>query len=246
RSLVPWFADEPAAGLALDREQAGAEIGGAPLRADVRLTAQRPGEVRGELTARAPAGIEVRVPQRTTVPRGTRTTVPVEVTVPEDTPAGEYRVPIAFAGQQSTLTVRAFPRTGGPDLVRAPGARASASGEETADFPASAAADGDGATRWSSPTGPSAWWQVELARPARVGQVVLHWQDAYATAYRIQVSADGVTWRTAATVTDGRGGRESVRLDAKDTRFVRVQGDERATRFGYSLFGVETYAVADR
>ncbi|TXS55192.1 beta-N-acetylglucosaminidase domain-containing protein [Streptomyces sp. t39] len=246
RSLVPWFADEPAAGLALDREQAGAEIGGAPLRTDVRLTAQRPGEVRGELTATAPAGIEVRVPERTTVPRGTRTTVPVEVTVPEDTPSGEYRVPFAFAGQRSTLTVRAFPRTGGPDLARAPGARASASGEETADFPASAAADGDGATRWSSPTGPSAWWQVELARPARVGQVVLHWQDAYATSYRIQVSADGTSWRTAATVTDGRGGRESVRLDAKDTRFVRVQGDERATRFGYSLFGVETYAVADR
>lgn len=246
RALVPWFADEPAAGLALDREQAGAEIGGAPLRTDVRLTAQRPGEVRGELTARAPAGIEVRVPQRTTVPRGTRATVPVEVTVPEDTPSGEYRVPLAFAGQESTLTVRAFPRTGGPDLVRAPGAKASASGEETADFPASAAADGDGATRWSSPTGPDAWWQVELARPARVGQVVLHWQDAYATSYRVRVSSDGVTWHTAATVTDGRGGRETVGLDAKDTRFLRIRGDERATRFGYSLFTVEAYAVADR
>ncbi|MGW7287142.1 beta-N-acetylglucosaminidase domain-containing protein [Streptomyces sp. NPDC054847] len=245
RSLVPWFADEPAAGLDLVRETTSAEIGGRPQRADVRLTAQRPGEVRGTLTAKAPAGIKVTVPKQTTVPRGVRTTVPVQVTVPDDTPAGEYRVPLSFAGQERTLTVRAFPPTGGGDLAREAGAKASASGDETADFPAAAAIDGDTATRWSSPVGPSAWWQVELARPARVGQVTLHWQEAYATRYRIQVSADGRVWRTAATVTDGRGGRESVRMDAQGTRFVRVQGDERATEFGYSLFSVEVYAVAE-
>ncbi|MFF3289604.1 beta-N-acetylglucosaminidase domain-containing protein [Streptomyces sp. NPDC003023] len=244
RSLVPWFADGPAAGLDLERETTDAEIGGGPQRTGVRLTAQRPGEVRGELTAKAPAGIKVSVPKETTVPRGVRTTVPVEVTVPEDTPAGEYRVPFSFAGQERTLTVRAFPATAGGDLARQPGARASSSGDETADFPAAAAIDGDSGSRWSSPAGPSAWWQVELARPARVGQVAVHWQDAYATRYRIQVSADGRIWRTAATVTDGAGGRESVRMDAKDTRFIRVQGDERATEFGYSLFTVEAYAVA--
>ncbi|MFK4689929.1 beta-N-acetylglucosaminidase domain-containing protein [Streptomyces pristinaespiralis] len=245
RSLVPWFADDPAAGLDLVRETTSAEIGGRPQRADVRLTAQRPGEVRGTLTAKAPAGIKVSVPKQTTVPRGVRTTVPVEVTVPKDTPAGEYRVPLSFAGQERTLTVRAFPPTGGGDLTREAGAGASSSGDETADFPAAAAIDGDAGTRWASPVGPSAWWQVELARPARVGQVRLHWQEAYATRYRVQVSADGRVWRTAATVTDGRGGRESVRMDAQGTRFVRVQGDERATEFGYSLFSVEAYAVAE-
>ncbi|MDQ1010741.1 hyaluronoglucosaminidase [Streptomyces sp. V4I23] len=245
RSVVPWFADEPAAGLDLVRTQTSAEIGGAPQRAGVRLTAQRPGEVRGALTAKAPAGIEVKVPKETTVPRGLRTTVPVEVTVPEDTPAGEYRVPLSFAGQESTLTVRAFPRTGTTDLARGAGVRASSSGDETANYPAAAAVDGDPRSRWSSTLGPTAWWQLELPRPERVGLVVLHWQEAYATRYRIQVSPDGRVWRTAATVTDGRGGREAVRMDARDTRFVRVQGDERVTEFGYSLFSVETYAVAE-
>ncbi|MGW7358717.1 beta-N-acetylglucosaminidase domain-containing protein [Streptomyces sp. NPDC054802] len=244
RSLVPWFADEPAAGLDLVRDTTDAEIGGKPQPAGVRLTAQRPGEVRGELTAKAPAGIKVTLPERTTVPRGQRTTVPVEVTVPKDTPAGEYRVPFTFAGQERTLTVRAVPPTAGGDLARQAGARASSSGDETPDFPAAAAIDGDAGSRWSSPTGPSAWWQVELPRPARVGQVRLHWQEAYATRYRVQVSADGKVWRTAATVTDGRGGHESVGLDAKDTRFIRIQGDERATEFGYSLFSVEAYGVA--
>jgi len=45
-------------------------------------------------------------------------------------------------------------------------------------------------------------------------------------------------------VWDGVGGRESVRMDAKDTRFIRIQGDGRATRYGYSLWSVEAYAVA--
>ncbi|MFD8685470.1 beta-N-acetylglucosaminidase domain-containing protein [Streptomyces sp. NPDC059651] len=242
RSLVPWFGDEPAARLDLARGETDAEIGGKPLRVEARLSARRPAEVRGALTAKAPKGIKVRVPKQTTVPRGSRTGVPVEITVPADTPAGEYEVPFSFGTEETTLTVRAFPRTAGPDLLRT--ASASSSGDETADFPASAASDGDPQTRWSSPAEDGAWWQAELPAPARVGQVVLDWQDAYASRYRVQVSADGRTWRTAATVRNGGGGHESVRMDAKDTRFIRIQGDGRATEYGYSLWSVQAYAVA--
>ncbi|WP_392874957.1 beta-N-acetylglucosaminidase domain-containing protein [Streptomyces sp. LN499] len=242
RALVPWFGDEPAAWLDLVRGETDAEIGGRPQRVQARLAARRPTAVHGELTAKAPKGIKVSVPGRTTVPRGSRTDVPVEITVPANTPAGEYEVPFRFGGEESTLTVRAYPRTAGPDLVRT--ATASSSGDETPDFPATAASDGDPTTRWSSPAEDGAWWQAELAEPARIGQVVLQWQDAYASRYRVQVSADGRTWRTAATVRDGKGGRESVRMDAKDTRFLRIQGDGRGTEFGYSLWSVEAYAVA--
>ncbi|MCX4797478.1 beta-N-acetylglucosaminidase domain-containing protein [Streptomyces sp. NBC_01242] len=243
RALVPWFGDEPAARLDLARGGTDAEIGGGPQRVEARLTARRTAEVRGKLSARAPRGIEVSVPKQTRVPRGSRIDVPVEITVPAGTPAGEYEVPIGFGDESSTLTVRAYPRTAGPDLV--PAAAASSSGDETPNFPATAASDGDPETRWSSPAEDGAWWQAELPQPARIGQVVLHWQDAYASRYRIQVSADGRNWRTAATVRDGRGGRESVRMDAKDTRFLRVQGDARATEFGYSLWSVQAYAVAE-
>ncbi|MYZ41092.1 discoidin domain-containing protein, partial [Streptomyces sp. SID4917] len=151
---------------------------GEPQQVQARLEAQRPGEVRGALTAKAPSGIRVRVPKETTVPRGSLTNVPVEVSVPAGTPAGTYEVPLAFAGEERTLTVRASPRTGGPDLART--GTASSSGDETPDFPASAALDGDPATRWSSPVEDGAWWQLELPRPARLGQVVLHWQGAHA------------------------------------------------------------------
>ncbi|MFF0286438.1 beta-N-acetylglucosaminidase domain-containing protein [Streptomyces sp. NPDC005262] len=244
RALVPWFGDEPAAWLDLVRGETDAEIGGSPQRVRARLAARRPTAVHGALTAKAPKGIKVSVPGRTTVPRGSRTDVPVEITVPSDTPAGEYEVPFRFGGEESTLTVRAYPRTAGPDLVRT--ATASSSGDETPDFPATAASDGDPTTRWSSPAEDGAWWQAELAEPARIGQVVLQWQDAYASRYRVQVSADGRTWRTAATVRDGEGGRESVRMDAQDTRFLRIQGDGRGTEFGYSLWSVEAYAVAEQ
>ncbi|MEU1495723.1 beta-N-acetylglucosaminidase domain-containing protein [Streptomyces sp. NPDC005776] len=243
RALVPWFGDEPAARLALARGETDALIGGGPLQIGARLSARRPAEVRGALTAKAPKGIKVRVPKRTTVPRGSRTEVPVEITVAADTPAGEYRVPFSFGTEETTLTVRAFPRTAGTDLLRT--ATASSSGDETADFPSSAASDGDPETRWSSPAEDGAWWQAELPAPARIGQVVLDWQDAYASRYRVQVSADGRTWRTAATVSNGGGGHEAVRMDAKDTRFIRVQGDARATEYGYSLWSVQAYAVAE-
>ncbi|MFD0340427.1 beta-N-acetylglucosaminidase domain-containing protein [Streptomyces sp. NPDC127117] len=241
-ALVPWFGDEPAARLDLASGETDAEIGGGPQRVDARLAARRPTEVRGALTAKAPKGIKVDIPKQTRVPRGSRTEVPVEITVPAGTPAGEYEVPLSFGDERSTLTVRAFPRTAGPDLLRT--ATASSSGDETADFPASAAADGDPETRWSSPVEDNAWWQAELPRSARIGRVVLNWQDAYATRYRLQVSSDGRSWRTAATVRDGRGGRESVRMDAKDARYLRVQGDARGSEFGYSLWSVEAYAVA--
>jgi hyaluronoglucosaminidase len=180
--------------------------------------------------------------------RGTTAAVPLRVSVPAGTAPGTYTVPVRFtaAGRtvERTLTVRTHPRTAGPDLVR--GSVAASSANETPDFPASYVADGDPSTRWSSPVDARSWVQVKLPAPARVGKVVLHWQDAYAAGYRIETSTDGVTWRTAATVTDGSGGTESVWLDSPaPTRFLRMQGVRRATRYGYSLYGIEAYAVSD-
>lgn len=243
RHLVPWFADASDASLELADDRADADIGGT-LRLTATLGSLRPGEVRGRLTVRAPKGLDVRVPKGPlTAPRGTPVEVPVEVTVKPGTPARSYDVRLGFGGATRTLAVHAVPRTGGPDLAR--GGRASSSADETPDFPASAANDGDPETRWSSPVEDDAWWQVELERPVRLGKVALHWQDAYPSAYRVEVSADGRGWRTAAEVRDGRGGRETVRMDERDVRHVRVRGEERATRYGYSLWSVEAYAVAD-
>ncbi|MFF9215420.1 beta-N-acetylglucosaminidase domain-containing protein [Streptomyces viridosporus] len=243
RHLIPWYADTAAASLELSESRADADIGGTR-RLTATLGSLRPGEVRGRLTVDAPEGLRVEVPAGAlTVPRGTPLEVPVEVTVEPGAPARSYEVRFGFGGVSRTLTVHAVPRIGGPDLART--GRASSSADETPDFPAPAANDGDPATRWSSPAEDDSWWQVELERPVRLGKVELHWQDAHPSAYRVEVSADGRTWRTAATVRDGRGGRETVRMDEPEVRHIRVQGEKRATRYGYSLWSVEAYAVAD-
>ncbi len=244
--LTPWFADTPAVKLGLSHTVADAEIGGRSTVVHAELTSQRPGDVSGDLTLRPPRGITVRAPEGVTAQRGGTATARLEISVAKGTKAGSYSVPVRFGSQQRTLTVRAFPRTGGPDLARADGTKASSSADETPDFPASAAVDGKADTRWSSPAEDGAWLQLELARPTRLGRLELRWQDAYAARYRIQVSKDGRTWRTAAAVDHGKGGREAVRMDAPDTRFIRIQGVERATRFGYSLWSVSAYAVHDR
>ncbi|GCD37596.1 hypothetical protein OEIGOIKO_05395 [Streptomyces chrestomyceticus JCM 4735] len=241
-SFTPWFADTPAAGLELAHDEIDADTGGT-FSVDARIFSRRPADVEGKLTVKAPEGFTVRAPEHVTAPRGGTATARIQVTVPRDAKSGTYEIPVTYGDQKRTLTVRTYPPTAGPDLAR--GAEATSSGDETSEFPATAATDGDPKTRWSSPAQDDAWLQFTLPRPARLGRLTLSWQDAYAAAYTVRVSSDGITWRTAATVRDGKGGRETLRMDAKDVRFVRIQGDRRATRFGYSLWSVEAYAVKD-
>ncbi|WP_346098088.1 beta-N-acetylglucosaminidase domain-containing protein [Streptomyces olivaceiscleroticus] len=243
KSLTPWFDDTAPAGLELSRREVAADTGGT-VSVDALVFSRRPADVHGRLRVKAPKGFTVHAPDRLTAPRGGTATARLRISVPKDARSGAYEIPVAFGDEHRALTVRTFPPAGGKDLAR--GARATSSGDETADFPASAATDGDPRTRWSSPAEDGAWLQFALDRPVRLGRLVLHWQDAHAARYRVQTSLDGRNWRTAATVRDSKGGRESVRMDAPDAKFVRIQGDKRATRFGYSLWSVEAYAVADR
>ncbi|GAB2613625.1 hypothetical protein GCM10027168_52870 [Streptomyces capparidis] len=244
--VVPWYADTPAAEVSLERREVDVAAG-SRATVPVRVTATRPGTAVADLAAPAPEGLEVTAPAPATLRRGATVTTPLTVTVPRSAAPGAHTVPVRLTvdGEVITerLTVRTHPATAGPDLART--ARAASSGDETPDFPAAAAVDGDPATRWSSPARDGAWLRLELREPARVGRLVLRWQDAYARSYRVQTSADGRAWRTAAAVRDGRGGAETVHLDAPGTRFVRVQGVKRATRYGYSLYAVEVYAVAE-
>ncbi|PFG44535.1 F5/8 type C domain-containing protein [Isoptericola jiangsuensis] len=102
------------------------------------------------------------------------------------------------------------------------------------------AVDGDPGTRWSSAASDDEWIQVDLGAVTDLCGVDLTWETAYGRGYEIRVSDDGTTWSTAATVTDGDGGHDAVALDAAG-RYVRVQGVERATGWGYSLFELEVH-----
>ncbi|WP_419994970.1 beta-N-acetylglucosaminidase domain-containing protein [Streptomyces boninensis] len=247
--VVPWSDEVPEARLGMPRGEADVAIGGGPVTVEAELTAQTPGAARARLSAPAPdGGLETEHPTRVTAPRGGTATARIEVSAPKGTKPGTYELPVQVSDghggtQRGSVTVRAYPPAGGEDLAR--GRTATSSADETPDFPATAAVDGKADTRWSSPAKDGEWLQVELDRPARVGEVRLRWQEAYASGYRVQVSTDGRRWRTAARVADGGGGQESVRMDERDVRYVRIQGEQRATRFGYSLWALEVYAVRD-
>ncbi|MFJ8046268.1 beta-N-acetylglucosaminidase domain-containing protein [Kitasatospora sp. NPDC096147] len=248
--IVPWYQDTPAARLSLSVPVLDVIAGAAtPAQAGAVLESGRPEVVTGQLTTEVPAvaqGLTVAPVPDPSVPRGGRIGVPLQVAAAAGTPTGTYQVPVVFTAGgvtvRQTLAVRVVPPTGGPDLARR--STATASGEDSAKTPATAVNDGDPKTRWSAPAQDDAWVRLELPEPVRLGSAVLSWESAHASAYRLETSPDGVAWTTVATVADGRGGTETVRFDAPDTRYLRVQGVSRATKYGYALSSVQLYGVS--
>ncbi|EDY46710.1 discoidin domain-containing protein [Streptomyces sp. SPB074] len=147
------------------------------------------------------------------------------------------------AGQ--TVPVVPAPRPGTPrNLSLGQDAKASASHEDE-DLTADKAIDGRPATRWSSNNSgdDQAWLAVDLGAPYDLSRVSLSWEAAYADFYRVQVSDDGGTWRDAATVTQGRGGTETVAVRER-ARYVRMRGVQPHTQYGYSLYEFAVYGTA--
>ncbi|MGW4384482.1 beta-N-acetylglucosaminidase domain-containing protein [Kitasatospora sp. NPDC004531] len=246
--VIPWYSDVPAARVTPDDPTLDVVAGAAPAQTRVTVESGRPDALTGELKAEVPAvakGLTVAPAPTVTVPRGGRASAPVQVSAAADTPSGTYRVPVVFTAGGLTvrqeLQVHVVPPTGGPDLARS--AAASSSGDDSGKTPAAAIADGDPKTLWKAPAKDDAWVQLRLPQSARLGAAVLRWGEGYASRYRLETSADGVTWTTVALVENGQGGTETVRFDAPDAQFLRVQGVGRAGRYGYALSAVELYAV---
>src|SRR5690242_9173060 len=124
----------------------------------------------------------------------------------------------------------------------AQGHPASASSTENAGTPAAAAFDGDAGTRWSSAFSDPQWLQVDLGGSQSVCKVVLSWEAAYATAFQIQVSANGTSWTNIYSTTTGTGGTQTLTVSGTG-RYVRMNGTARATQYGYSLWEFAVYSV---
>ncbi|WP_051681911.1 DUF1996 domain-containing protein [Cellulomonas sp. HZM] len=120
------------------------------------------------------------------------------------------------------------------------GKAASSSSAEGADFVASKAVDGNTGTRWASQWSDAQWIQVDLGSSATIDNVQLKWEAAYAKAFQVQLSNDGSTWTTAATVTNGTGGNQTVAASGT-ARFVRLNLTQRGTGYGYSLWELQVF-----
>jgi acyl-homoserine lactone acylase PvdQ len=152
-------------------------------------------------------------------------------------------VPIGWQNRPTYQQVVSFPAHRGDAIANlAAGRTASASSTQllTGYTPAKAT-DGDPTSRWSSNWSDNQWISVDLGSVQSVSRVILRWEDAYGSGYRIEVSSDGSTWRTVWSTTTGNGGTDNDTFAATTARYVRMTGTGRGTSYGYSLYEFEVY-----
>ncbi|MCR3750032.1 discoidin domain-containing protein [Lentzea californiensis] len=133
------------------------------------------------------------------------------------------------------------PAQAAPTLL-SQGRPAVASSIENGGTPASAAVDGDAGTRWSSEWSAPQWLRVDLGAPSTLSRVELDWEGAYATAFEIQVSADGSAWQPVRSVTGATGGRQGYDVTGTG-RYVRVHATQRANGYGVSLWEFRVFGT---
>jgi len=107
--------------------------------------------------------------------------------------------------------------------------------------PANLVNDGNDGTRWASNHSDNEWIYVDLGKDEVVNGVGLNWQDAYAKSFKIQVSNDASHWHDVYSTDEGRIGIQQITFPEVTARYVRMQGIERASYWGYSLYNFEVY-----
>ena len=98
------------------------------------------------------------------------------------------------------------------------------------------AVDGNFSTRWSSDFYDPQTISVDLLSVYTLETVVLAWETAYSSEYKLEVSTDGNDWTTLVHELEGDGGNDTFYPDV-DARYIRVEGLQRGHRVGTILFG---------
>lgn len=121
------------------------------------------------------------------------------------------------------------------------------------------AVDGNLSSRWGSATANApptpavpgvdpSWLQVDLGSSQSFNTVIINWENAYATQYQILYTdadpATNPTWKVAYTNNTGAGGTETLTFPTVSGRYIRLQGIQRATQYGYSVYEFQVYNVS--
>jgi hypothetical protein len=102
------------------------------------------------------------------------------------------------------------------------------------------ATDGNAGTRWSSAYEDNQWIQVDLGTSMAFDSVVIVWEQAYAEDFQVQVSDDGATWTSVASVSNltpiGDTGPQTETFAAQTAQYLRIQCGQRVTQWGVSMW----------
>ncbi|MEU6073701.1 protein kinase [Micromonospora sp. NPDC047074] len=156
------------------------------------------------------------------------------------TPARTRSAPAAGnepSSPAASPATRASVNTSGRNLAL--GRPATSSGVESHVWAAGYAVDGNHLSRWGSQFSDNQWLTVDLGAQWQINEVVLRWEHAYATGYRLEVSPDGRRWTTVHRTSAGQGGVERIATDGAAGRYIRMYGTQRSGNYGYSLYEIE-------
>ncbi len=138
--------------------------------------------------------------------------------------------------------------TPNPNVNLALSKTATASTEENPTLSAGKATDGDATgTRWASSfANATEWIYVDLGSNYNLNRVVLKWEAAYATQYKVQLSTDNIFTEneTISTQTASDGGTDDLTVSGTG-RYLRILCTAKALApYGYSLYEIEAYGSA--
>ncbi|HQE92557.1 MAG TPA: discoidin domain-containing protein [Anaerolineae bacterium] len=131
-----------------------------------------------------------------------------------------------------------------PEGIISIGRPVEVSSVENADLSGEKAVDGRLNSRWASAYTDPQSITLDLGAVRDMARMVLVWETAYGKEYKLQVSADGVTWTDVVHETNGDGGQDDHLVTARG-RYVRMEGLKRGTEWGYSLWEFWVFDRAD-
>lgn len=121
---------------------------------------------------------------------------------------------------------------------------ATASANETDSLNPTKAVDGvtSGTSRWASNYNDDACFMVDLGSKQNVNKIKIFWEASYAVKYKLLVSSDNINWTEVYNEENGNGGISDIDFEMKsDIQYVKFQGVQRATEYGYSFYEMEVY-----
>lgn len=171
-----------------------------------------------------------------------------DLTIPTQPGSYQLTAELSASGKQAVRSLRDFEvitqQQRRERLGLAYKKRVTSSSDVTVDgvtYPAKYAVDGSNATRWSSEFSDPQWIMIDLEKAVEISRVKLIWEGAYARAYSIEVSSDGKTWRQVYRTENGNGKIDEIKFEPVKARYVRTNGTERGTPFGYSLWEMQVF-----
>lgn len=107
--------------------------------------------------------------------------------------------------------------------------------------------DGDMMTRWSSDYVESEpWIYFDLGRERVVSNILIRWEAAYATEYKIFVSSDEEQWHEVYHKVGGEGDVEEIFISPVECRYVKIRAYEKVNEdWGISMWEFEIYGPAE-